>query len=136
MYNIWVKSRNKKGFTLMEMLIVVAIIAILVAIAVPVMNSSLDKAKAATDAANLRTANAIAAVYLLEHPGTATDNADGIETAAAAQGVPAVGKYDGGDLTYIPTEGAFAYADNGTNHYFSYYAEKAGEVTSGGGGGK
>ena len=32
------KLQNKKGFTLMEMLIVVAIIAVLVAIAIPVFN--------------------------------------------------------------------------------------------------
>ena len=33
------KLQNKKGFTLMEMLIVVAIIAVLVAIAIPVFNA-------------------------------------------------------------------------------------------------
>ena len=35
------KFTNKKGFTLMEMLIVVAIIAILVAIAIPTFSGSL-----------------------------------------------------------------------------------------------
>ena len=47
-------KKNEKGFTLMEMLIVVAIIAVLVAIAIPTFTSSLNKAKAATDAANIR----------------------------------------------------------------------------------
>ena len=46
--------RNKKGFTLIEMLVVIAIIAILVAVIIPTVSSSTDKAKAATDAANLR----------------------------------------------------------------------------------
>ena len=50
---------NKKGFTLMEMLIVVAIIAILVAISIPTFTGSLDKANSATDAANLRAAKAV-----------------------------------------------------------------------------
>lgn len=50
------KRKDKKGFTLMEMLIVVAIIAILVAIAVPTFNASLNKAKQAADDANIRTA--------------------------------------------------------------------------------
>ena len=37
-------KKNKKGFTLMEMLIVVAIIAVLVAIAIPVLSNNLHKA--------------------------------------------------------------------------------------------
>lgn len=48
------KKLNKKGFTLMEMLIVVAIIAILVAIAIPTFTSALNKAKISADEANLR----------------------------------------------------------------------------------
>ena len=54
------KLMNKKGFTLMEMLIVVAIIVILVAVSIPTFTSQLDKAKSATDAANLRAAKAVA----------------------------------------------------------------------------
>lgn len=49
---------NKKGFTLAELLIVVAIIAVLVAIAIPIFTSQLEKAKEATDAANIRAAYA------------------------------------------------------------------------------
>lgn len=52
------KLNNKKGFTLMEMLIVVAIIAVLVAIAIPVFNGALTKSKEAADVANLRAAYA------------------------------------------------------------------------------
>ena len=48
------KKLNKKGFTLMEMLIVVAIIAILVAIAIPTFTKSLNAAKKSADMANLR----------------------------------------------------------------------------------
>ena len=49
------KGLNKKGFTLIEMLVVIAIIAVLVAIIIPVVVSSTDKAEAAADAANLRS---------------------------------------------------------------------------------
>ena len=52
------KLKNSKGFTLMEMLIVVAIIAVLVAIAIPTFTNQLEKAREATDLANLRGAYA------------------------------------------------------------------------------
>ena len=48
------KKTNKKGFTLAELLVVVAIIAVLVAIAIPIFTSQLEKAREATDLANIR----------------------------------------------------------------------------------
>ncbi len=54
------QKRGKKGFTLMEMLIVVAIIAILIAIAIPAFMAQLNKAKAETDTANIRSGYAAA----------------------------------------------------------------------------
>lgn len=53
--------KKSKGFTLAELLIVVAIIAVLVAIAIPIFTSQLEKAREATDAANIRAAYAEAA---------------------------------------------------------------------------
>lgn len=64
------KFKNKSGFTLVEMLIVVAIIAILVAVSIPLVTISLDKAKQATDDANLRSAKAAA---VIEWVGNGTD---------------------------------------------------------------
>ena len=51
-------KKNNKGFTLAELLIVVAIIAVLVAIAIPVFTSQLEKSREATDLANVRSAYA------------------------------------------------------------------------------
>lgn len=60
------KKRSKKGFTLIEMLIVIAIIAILAAIAIPTFSSQLTKANEAVDDANLRAATSLAmADYML-----------------------------------------------------------------------
>ncbi|MDO4503062.1 MAG: prepilin-type N-terminal cleavage/methylation domain-containing protein [Coriobacteriia bacterium] len=49
---------NNKGFTLAELLIVVAIVLVLVAIAIPVFTSQLEKSREATDLANARSAYA------------------------------------------------------------------------------
>ena len=49
------KKLNKKGFTMAELLIVIAIIAILIAIAFPVFGAQLNKARHAVDVANIRS---------------------------------------------------------------------------------
>ena len=51
-------KKNNKGFTLAELLIVVAIIAVLVAIAIPVFTTQLERSREATDIANIRAAYA------------------------------------------------------------------------------
>ena len=54
---LWSKGtmkKKRKGFTLAELLIVVAIIAVLVAIGIPIFTSLLEKSREATDAANIR----------------------------------------------------------------------------------
>ncbi len=56
---------NKKGFTLSELLIVIAIIAILIAIAIPAFGGALDNARLQTDHANMRNAYAIGQVIKL-----------------------------------------------------------------------
>ena len=63
-------KENKKGFTLAELLIVVAIIAVLVAISIPIFTTQLEKSRESTDAANLRAAYATASVAVLESEGS------------------------------------------------------------------
>lgn len=54
------KIKEKKGFTLAELLVVVAIVGILVAISIPVFTAQRMKAVIATNKANIRAAKAAA----------------------------------------------------------------------------
>lgn len=105
MMNKMRKMKNKKGFTLMEMLIVVAIIAILVAIAIPTFASSLNKARVAVDEANIRSGYAEVMTEVLMNG----DNYN-VETG------------DGNELTYylkadgsVATDKTELYATTGEN---------------------
>jgi len=88
------KDKNQKGFTLAELLVVVAIIAVLVAVSIPIFTAKLEKAREATDIANMRAAKAIAATDILQEDyanytsGTGTytgyyDAANGVMKTAA-----------------------------------------------------
>lgn len=60
------KNVRDRGFTLAELLVVVAIIGVLVAISIPIFSSQLHKARVATDIANLRNFYAELQVNYLE----------------------------------------------------------------------
>ena len=77
------KKMNKKGFTLAELLIVVAIIAVLVAISIPIFTAQLEKARDATTVANIRSTNAEASALMLSEP-TSTTATSGNATKTAA----------------------------------------------------
>ena len=65
--NIFQKAKkNQKGFTLVELMVVVVIIGILVAIAIPVYNNTLANAKEKADKANVRIIEGAVAMYLSE----------------------------------------------------------------------
>ena len=61
-----INRKNKKGFTLAELLIVVAIIGVLVAISIPIFTNQLEKSREATDASNIRATYAEVMVKLVE----------------------------------------------------------------------
>ena len=80
------KMNNKKGFTLAEVLIVVAIIAVLTAIAIPVFTAQLEKSREATDMANIRGAYAeVAAASITDPDNTITASVDLKQTQAKWQ---------------------------------------------------
>ncbi len=63
------KKMNKKGFTLMEMLIVIAIIAILIAIAIPTFTAALEKSRQKTDLANARALKSLVVAQFMAADG-------------------------------------------------------------------
>lgn len=94
------KKLNKKGFTLAELLIVVAIIAILVAISIPIFTGKLEDARVSTDQANMRAAKAAAVTEYLNEQEIAADkvyyyNAETGMLQEDNSGIKAYGKSNG-----------------------------------------
>ena len=82
--------KNEKGFTLAELLIVVAIIGVLVAISIPIFTSQLEKSRDAVTLANLRAAYAEAQAEYLTANGkdsSTTENGQTVTYDATAQTV-------------------------------------------------
>lgn len=88
-------KKNNKGFTLAELLIVVAIIGVLIAIAMPTFTGQLDRAKKRADLANLRAAYAQATAEYLEetHTGSTVQVTD-VELSGKLE------KSEAGDLPF------------------------------------
>lgn len=74
---VWCLNRDK-GFTLAELLIVVAIIAVLVSIAVPVFSNQLEKSREAVDLSNARAAYSDVLNAAMLGDTTATHNGEAI----------------------------------------------------------
>ena len=88
-------KKNKKGFTLAELLIVVAIIAVLVAISIPIFHAQLRKARLATNQANGRAAFSAAEAAYLDYvavSGIVPVNTDSHDSAVTYTYFPAAGK--------------------------------------------
>lgn len=113
-------KENKKGFTLAELLIVVAIIAVLVAISIPIFTSQLEKSREAVDMANLRAAYAEAsadaigtdkagvskAVTITQKTAGFTDTTAKIGNVAVTDSVLAAA--DANDVIYVNVSAAGA----------------------------
>ena len=113
--------RKNKGFTLIEMLVVIAIIAVLVAIVIPTVSNATTKAEAATDAANLRSVLGYMNTVLITQEMT-------IEEATASYDPPKCKLYPDADLHVLYSYAGFidVYFVEGTNYYgLEYFADIA-----------
>ena len=108
-------KKNNKGFTLAELLIVVAIIAVLVAIAIPVFTTQLEKSREATDIANVRSAYAeVVTAYLTDGNASATMTVEAKQTVPSWQGPAGAIEYFSGNATHAYTYGAQTASGNYT----------------------
>lgn len=99
------KLTNKKGFTLMEMIIVVAIVAILAVLTIPTLTGNTKKAAKAADEANLRSAKAVYQVLVMEEKVDSTktyfDAASGDFVKDAPTGYGQCGNHKGGVIKVV-----------------------------------
>ncbi len=65
--------KRQKGFTLVELIVVIAILGILAAIAVPKFIGTLDNARQRTHEANVKTLKSAAALYLADDKNAGND---------------------------------------------------------------
>ena len=123
-------KEDKKGFTLAELLIVVAIIGVLVAISVPIFTAQLKKATVATNQANARSAKAAAVTAYLEE---GTHSADLIISYNVATGASALTVAAGSAIDInIPSWNASTTGAADATHKVWYVTvgKASGEVTS------
>ena len=59
--------KNERGFTIMELLVVIVIIGVLAAIGVPAYNNMIDKARTTACQANRRTISTAVGMYFAEN---------------------------------------------------------------------
>lgn len=93
------KVKCQKGFTLVELVVVIAILGILAAIAVPKLNTSTESAKNAKLKSDLRTVDSALAIYYSNN-GQYPTNLDALVTANLLVSVPI--DATGAALTYSP----------------------------------
>lgn len=107
----WLKKRKGRGFTLVELLIVIVIIGILAGSLLLVMGSGTDKANATKVVSDLRTLKAASLMYYADTPANDWPPDDFSDLTTYLDRTPSstLGSYDiyvSGDLFYVTFEPA------------------------------
>ena len=107
------RRKDNKGFTLAELLIVVAIIGVLVAISIPIFSKQLEKSRDATSVANLRSAYSQAMSYAIQYNGSDFPNGD---TSMKPTDNPNITLYGGpnygGNITAVMIKGVYLHSNS------------------------
>lgn len=92
--------KKKKGFTLIELIIVIAILALLIAIAIPRYQRSNLSAQATAHNANVRVIKNAAILYSMDQPTEGTIKLDDLKPYLESGEVPKPAKALGEDASF------------------------------------
>jgi len=103
--------KRKAGFTLVELIVVIAIIGILAAVAVPAYSGYVKRANRAADETLLRAVNTAFAAACLDNGEYDMRNLSFVPTAALSNGKVTMSKYDDDFQKYFAGNANFKYYD-------------------------
>lgn len=112
------KRMNQKGFTLVELMVVIAILGVLAAIAIPKFNESTAKANTARIQADLRTIDSASVQYQADNgkmPTGLSDLQPYMTTDLTKLAPPKGGAYELGDEVKAITATTYAVVGTGDN---------------------
>ena len=127
-------TKDEKGFTLIELMVVVLIIAILIAIAIPTFLGAQDRARDRGAQSNLRNALTAAKTIATDDAGAFTNataaNMDVAEGSLAPFIATAPAATDDDDAIYIANDEDFVYlfTESASGTWFGIASNKSGQV--------